>query len=47
METSKRVYNIFMMLTLLLVNFSCRNENKTADLIITDAEIWTGNKDQP
>lgn len=47
MEDSKRVYNILMMLVLLLINFSCQNENKTADLIITDAKIWTGNIDQP
>lgn len=47
MENSKRVYFILMMLALLLINFSCQNENKTADIIITDAKIWTGNIDQP
>lgn len=26
---------------------SCRNEQKTADLIITGARIWTGNPEQP
>ena len=47
MENAKRVFNILMMLTLLLINFSGQNVSQTADLIITGAKIWTGNKDQP
>lgn len=47
MKDSKRNFNILMMMALLLINISCQNEKQTADLIITDAKIWTGNINQP
>ena len=47
MEGSKIGLNILFLMELLLVIFSCKNESQTADLIITDARIWTGNINQP
>ncbi|MCX6238537.1 MAG: amidohydrolase family protein, partial [Bacteroidia bacterium] len=47
MKNPKNVFNILMMMALFLINFSCQNENQTADLIVTDAKIWTGNINQP
>lgn len=47
MRKAKSIFNILMMMGLFLINFSCQNENKVADLILTDARIWTGNTAQP
>ena len=47
MKDLKNIFNILIIMGLILINFSCQNENQTADLIITDAKIWTGNIDQP
>lgn len=34
-------------LVLLTIFFSCQNNEKKSDLIISNAEIWTGNENQP
>lgn len=47
MEGSTIGFNILLIMELLLINFSCKNECQTADLIITDARIWTGKINQP
>ncbi len=47
MKDLKIIFKILIMSALLLAINSCQNENQTADLIITDARIWTGNSDQP
>jgi len=45
----KKVDSIFnlLIMSILLLNISCRNENQPADLIVTNATIWTGNTTQP
>ena len=40
------IRNVFYLILLLLIS-ACQKENKVADLIVTDATIWTGNPDQP
>ena len=44
---NSRFLNIFVVLLFFSINTSGQNVNKTADLIITDTRIWTGNKKQP
>jgi len=34
-------------LLLIIILFSCHNDKKTADLVITNATIWTGNEAKP
>ena len=52
MVRSKKNYNscflnIFMVLLFFSINTAGQNVIETADLIITDTRIWTGNKKQP
>lgn len=39
--------NLLLLLGLLLFMTACQNKSQEADLIITNAIIWTGNDDQP
>jgi len=47
MVKCENIFNFLMTMGLLLLNISCHEKNQTADLIITDASIWTGNTGQP
>lgn len=47
MKNLKIILNILMIMGLYLMSFSCHIESQKADLIITDAKIWTGNMNQP
>jgi predicted amidohydrolase YtcJ len=38
---------IFLVLVISSYSFSCNGQNQKADLIITNASIWTGNENQP
>lgn len=46
MSYFKFTFNIILSL-LLFITISCQNESQKADLIITNAIIWTGNEQQP
>ena len=47
MKVNPKLLSIIMISVLLLVSSSCKNERQTADLIVTEAKIWTGNISQP
>jgi len=43
----KDIQNYLMAIALLLGTISCQTKNQSADMIITNAKIWTGNESQP
>jgi predicted amidohydrolase YtcJ len=47
MGNNRKGFNFHMIIVLLIISFSCQDKMPTADLIITNAKIWTGNSDQP
>ena len=47
MKHKKSVINLFLFFGLILSMTACQNKSQEADLIITNATIWTGNDDQP
>jgi predicted amidohydrolase YtcJ len=47
MKRIRAILNSTIMVVLLFDFCSCRNDSQKADLIITDASIWTGNSNQP
>ena len=38
---------LIALITLAMAGVSCNNPKQPADMIITNARIWTGNEDQP
>ncbi len=47
MKKSQNVSKMLLIMGMILINFSCQNEGHPADLMLTDAKIWTGNINQP